>query len=114
VPTLRDLLADGKPHIVDGAMGTLLHHQGAPANLSFDEMALRRPDLVRGVHAAYVKAGAELIETNSFGANPIKLAHLGLAEETEALNAAAARVARDAAGSGVAVLGAIGPLGVRL
>ena len=114
MPTLRELLADGKPHIVDGAMGTMLHHQGAPANLSFDEMALRRPELVRAVHQAYVRAGAELIETNSFGANPIKLASLGLAEETEALNAAAARVAREAAGPGVAVLGAIGPLGVRL
>jgi methionine synthase I (cobalamin-dependent)/5,10-methylenetetrahydrofolate reductase len=114
MPTLRDLLTDGKPHIVDGAMGTMLHHQGAPGNLSFDEMALRRPDLVRAVHLAYVKAGAELLETNSFGANPIKLASAGLSDETEALNAAAARVAREAAGKDVAVLGAIGPLGVRL
>ncbi len=114
MPTLRALLADGKPHIFDGAMGTMLHHQGAPGNLLFDEMALRRPDLVRAVHLAYVKAGAELLETNSFGANPIKLAHAGLADETEALNAAAARVAREAAGADVAVIGAIGPLGVRL
>lgn len=114
MPTLRELLADGRPHIFDGAMGTMLHHQGAPANLSFDELALRRPDLVRAVHNAYVKAGAELIETNSFGANPIKLAALGLAEETEALNAAAARVARESAGDKAAVIGSIGPLGVRL
>jgi methionine synthase I (cobalamin-dependent)/5,10-methylenetetrahydrofolate reductase len=114
MPTLHELLSDGKPHIFDGAMGTMLHHQGAPGNLLFDEMALRRPDLVRAVHLAYVKAGAELIETNSFGANPIKLASAGLDDETEVLNAAAARVAREAAGSDAAVIGAIGPLGVRL
>ncbi|HRP08479.1 MAG TPA: homocysteine S-methyltransferase family protein [Gemmatimonadales bacterium] len=112
--TLRDLIADGRAHILDGAMGTMLHHQGAPANLSFDELALRRPELVRAVHLAYIKAGAEVIETNSFGANPVKLAALGLAEETEALNQAAARVAREAAGDQAVVVGAIGPLGVRI
>ncbi len=114
MPTLRELLDDGRAHVVDGAMGTLLHHRGAPANSCFDELASRRPDLVRDAHAAYVAAGAELIETNTFGANPFKLAGYGLAEDTEALNAAAARVAREAAGTGVAVLGAIGPLGVRV
>jgi len=114
VPTLRELLADGRPHVFDGAMGTLLHHQGAPPNACFDELALRRPDLVGAAHAAYVAAGAELIETNSFGANPFKLAGYGLAEETEALNEAAARVAREAAGDRVAVIGAIGPLGARV
>ncbi len=114
MPTLRDLLTDGRAHVLDGAMGTLLHHQGAAPNACFDELARSRPDLVRSAHAAYVAAGAEAIETNTFGANPIKLAAYGLAEETEALNTAAARVARDAAGTGVVVLGAIGPLGVRL
>jgi homocysteine S-methyltransferase len=114
MPTLRELLDDGRAHVFDGAMGTLLHHRGAPANACFDELAHRRPELVRAAHAAYVAAGAELIETNSFGANPIKLASHGLAEDTEALNAAAARVARDAAGTTVAVIGAIGPLGVRV
>ncbi len=112
--SLGELLADGRPHVFDGAMGTMLHHQGAPANLSFDELALNRPELVRAVHAAYIAAGAELIETNSFGANPIKLAQLGLADDTEALNAAAARVAREVAGNATVVVGAIGPLGVRL
>lgn len=114
MPTLKQLLQDGKPHVFDGAMGTLLHHQGAPPNACFDELALRRPDLVGSAHAAYVAAGAELIETNSFGANPIKLAAYGLAEETEVLNEAAARVAREAAGDTVVVVGAIGPLGVRV
>jgi methionine synthase I (cobalamin-dependent)/5,10-methylenetetrahydrofolate reductase len=114
VPTLRELIDDGRTHVLDGAMGTLLHHQGAPANACFDELAARRPELVTAAHAAYVAAGAHLIETNSFGANPIKLASHGLAEETEALNTAAAVVARAAAGDAVAVLGAIGPLGVRV
>jgi homocysteine S-methyltransferase len=95
-------------------MGTLLHHQGAPPNSCFDELALRRPELVASAHAAYVAAGAELIETNSFGANPLKLAAFGLAEDTEALNEAAARVARESAGHRVAVIGAIGPLGTRV
>jgi homocysteine S-methyltransferase len=114
VPTLRELLSDGKAHVFDGAMGTLLHHQGAPPNACFDELALRRPELVASAHAAYVAAGAELIETNSFGANPIKLAGYGLAEDTEALNEAAARVAREAAGDRIAVIGAVGPLGARV
>ena len=114
MPTLRELIDDGRAHVLDGAMGTLLHHQGAPAGTCFDELAARRPELVRAAHAAYIAAGATVIETNSFGANPIKLAGHGLAEETEALNAAAARVAREAAGQGVTVLGAIGPLGVRV
>jgi homocysteine S-methyltransferase len=114
MPSLHDLLRDGRVHVLDGAMGTLLHHRGVGASVCFDELALRRPDLVRAAHVAYVAAGAEAIETNSFGGNPIKLAGWGLADQTEELAAAAARVARAAAGSDVAVLGAIGPLGVRL
>jgi homocysteine S-methyltransferase len=114
MPSLYDLLRDGRVHVLDGAMGTLLHHRGVGASVCFDELALRRPDLVRAAHVAYVAAGAEAIETNSFGGNPIKLAGWGLADQTEELAAAAARVARAAAGSDVAVLGAIGPLGVRL
>lgn len=114
MPTLHELLDDGEAHVVDGAMGTLLHHRGAGASACFDELAARQPDMVRAIHAEYVAAGAEAIETNSFGANPIKLAAWGLAAATETLNAAAAHVARSAASDGVVVLGAIGPLGVRL
>ncbi len=114
MPTLHELLRDGRVHVLDGAMGTLLHHRGVATSVCFDELALRRPDVVRAAHAAYVTAGAEAIETNSFGANPIKLAEWGLADQTEDLAAAAARVARIAAGTDVAVLGAIGPLGARL
>jgi homocysteine S-methyltransferase len=114
VITLRELLSDGKVHVLDGAMGTWLHYRGASPNSCFDELAVRRPDLVLAAHSAYVAAGAEAIETNTFGANPIKLAGYALADETEAINQAAAELARQAAGSRVAVLGAIGPLGVRI
>ncbi len=112
--TFRDLLADERTHVVDGAMGTMLYAKGVFLNVCFDELAARQPDIVRDIHREYVRAGAELIETNTFGANPRKLAQYGLAQETERLNAAAARVARDAAGTRALVLGAIGPLGVRI
>ena len=114
MPSFRDLLADGRVHVFDGAMGTMLYGKGVFLNVCYDELALRQPDLVREIHREYVKAGAELLETNTFGANPFKLAHYGLAAETERINAAAARVAREAAGGRAVVLGAIGPLGVRV
>ena len=114
MPTLRDLIDDGRPHVLDGAMGTILYGRGVFLNVCYDELSLRQPDLVREIHRDYVKAGAEAIETNTFGANPIKLAHHGLANETGAINRAAAQLARDAAGAKAAVLGAIGPLGVRI
>jgi methionine synthase / methylenetetrahydrofolate reductase (NADH) len=114
VPTLRDLLADGRVHVVDGAMGTMLYGRGVFLNVCYDELNLRQPDLVRDIHREYVRAGAELLETNTFGANPIKLTTHGLAGETERINMAAASLAREAAGTRAAVLGAIGPLGVRV
>jgi methionine synthase I (cobalamin-dependent)/5,10-methylenetetrahydrofolate reductase len=114
MPSFRDLLADGRVHVFDGAMGTMLYGRGIFLNVCYDELALRQPDLVREIHREYVKAGAELLETNTFGANPIKLAHYGLSAETERINAAAARVAREAAGGRAVVMGAIGPLGVRV
>ncbi len=114
MPTLRDLLADGRVHVADGAMGTILYSRGVFLNVCYDELNLKQPDLVREIHREYVRAGAELIETNTFGANPLKLATHGLADDTERINAAAAALAREAAGTRAAVLGAIGPLGVRL
>ena len=114
MPSFRDLLADGRVHVFDGAMGTMLYGKGIFLNVCYDELALRQPDLVREIHREYVKAGAELLETNTFGANPLKLAHYGLSPETERLNAAAGRVAREAAGGRAVVMGAIGPLGVRV
>jgi homocysteine S-methyltransferase len=114
VPTLRDLLADGRVHVVDGAMGTMLYGRGVFLNVCYDELNLKQPDLVREIHREYVRAGAELLETNTFGANPVKLATHGLAAETERINAEAAGLAREAAGGRAAVAGAIGPLGVRI
>ena len=112
--TLAEILADGRPHVADGGMGTMLYARGAFLNVCYDELSITRPDLVRDIHREYVRAGAELIETNTFGANPFKLAHYGLTADTGRINAAAAHLARDAAGADALVLGAIGPLGVRM
>ena len=114
MPTVRDLIADSRVHVVDGAMGTVLYGRGVFLNVCYDELSIRQPDLVRDIHREYVRAGAELLETNTFGANPLKLATYGLAGETERINAEAARLAREAAGDRAAVLGAIGPLGIRV
>jgi methionine synthase I (cobalamin-dependent)/5,10-methylenetetrahydrofolate reductase len=102
--------------LFDGAMGTMLYARGVFINQCYDELNLRSPDLIRSVHRAYVKAGAEVLETNSFGANRLKLAQFGLAAQTRELNQRAAELAREAANEGTEVLvaGAVGPLGVRL
>src|SRR6185503_2502516 len=81
----------------------------------YDQLNLTQPSLVRGVHDEYVKAGAEILETNTFGANPMKLSAFGLGDDTETINRRAAEIAAEAAASGRAVVvGAIGPLGVRI
>ena len=100
--------------VCDGAMGTMLYGKGIFLNRSFDELNLTQPDLVAEVHQAYVRAGADVIETNTFGANRIKLAAFGLAERTHAINLQGARIARHAAREQVFVAGAIGPLGIRI
>ena len=71
-------------------MGTVLYGRGVFLNVCYDELSIRQPDLVRDIHREYVRAGAELLETNTFGANPLKLATYGLAGETERINAEAA------------------------
>ena len=98
----------------DGAMGTMLYAKGVFINQCYDELVLRAPDLVREVHAAYVKAGAEVVETNTFGANRAKLTQYGLEGQVALINRRAAEVAREAAGESRLVAGAVGPLGVRL
>ncbi len=102
--------------LFDGAMGTMLYSRGVFINQCYDELNVRSPDLIREVHKAYVKAGAEVLETNSFGANRLKLAQFGLQTQTTELNKRAAELAREAASEGhdVLVAGAVGPLGVRL
>ena len=95
-------------------MGTMLYGKGFYLNVCYDELSRSAPKLVAEVHEAYVRAGAEAIETNTFGANAFKLGPYGFADQVEAINSAAARLARGVAGERVAVLGAMGPLGVRI
>ncbi len=100
--------------VFDGAMGTMLYAKGIFINQCYDELNVRAPDLVSEVHRAYVKAGAEVLETNSFGANRVKLGQYGLERQVSELNRRAAELARAAAGAHVLVAGAVGPLGVRI
>jgi len=100
--------------VFDGAMGTMLYSKGVFINQCYDELNLRAPDLVRDIHKQYVNAGAQIIETNSFGANRLKLTQHGLETQVKELNRAAAQVAREAAGEKALVAGAVGPLGVRI
>jgi homocysteine S-methyltransferase len=101
--------------VADGAMGTMLYSRGVFINRCFDELNLAQPDLVRQIHREYIKAGAEILETNTFGANRARLAAFGIAEKLTAINQAGVRLAREAAAeSGAYVAGAIGPLGVRI
>ncbi len=105
---------DRRVLVCDGAMGTMLYARGVFLNRSFDELNLTQPDLVTEVHHAYVRAGADVIETNTFGANRIKLSTFGLADRTAEINTEGARLARRAAHDQAFVAGAIGPLGVRI
>ena len=110
----RDQLAQ-RVIVADGAMGTMLYSRGVFINRCFDELNLAQPDLVRQIHREYVKAGAEILETNTFGANRTRLAAFGMAEKLAAINHAGVRIAREAAaGNNVYIAGAIGPLGVRI
>ncbi len=112
--TFRDLLADGGVHVLDGAMGTMLYSRGVFVNVCYDELTLKQPGLVQEVHDTYVRAGAEILETNTFGANPVKLSGFGLDDRTEEINRAAAALAHRAARGRALVLGAVGPLGIRI
>jgi methionine synthase I (cobalamin-dependent)/5,10-methylenetetrahydrofolate reductase len=100
--------------LCDGAMGTVLYARGVPLDACFDVLNLNNPRVVQGVHADYIAAGADCIETNTFGANRFKLAIHGLENQTREVNRRGVRLARDvreAAGRDVWVLGSVGPLG---
>jgi len=100
--------------VADGAMGTMLYAKGAFINRCYDELNLSLPALVRDVHQEYVRAGAEIIETNTFGANRKRLASFGFADKVRLINRAGVRIAREAARDQAFVGAAIGPLGVHL
>ncbi len=111
-PFLEEL--DRRVLVCDGAMGTMLYAKGIFLNKSFDELNLTQPDLVAEVHQQYVRAGADIIETNTFGANKVKLAAFNLTDRVHAVNVQGARIARHAAREQAWVAGAIGPLGIRI
>ena len=103
-----------RPLLCDGAMGTMLYARGVPLDASFDALNLNDPKLIQSIHAEYIGAGADCVETNTFGANRFKLAVHGLAARVREINRSGARLARDvreSAGRDVLVLGSMGPLG---
>ena len=120
MPQFADLFSN-RPVLADGAMGTVLYARGVFINRCYDELNLSDPNLILSIHEDYLQAGAEIIETNTFGANRFRLTRHGLAAKVEEINAAGVRLARQAVDhlkekqAGTAyVAGSIGPLGVRL
>jgi len=99
------------PMVSSGAVGTMLQSQGLPPVTTFEEYNLSHPEAVAEIHSAYCEAGAEMIGTNTFGANPLKLKKAGLADKAYRLNYEGARIARKAAPKDIFVFAAIGPSG---
>ena len=121
MPMPNDFIARLKrsPMLCDGAMGTLLYEKGVFINRCYDELNLSQPDLIRGIHSEYLAAGAEIVETNTFGANSFRLSRHGLADREHDINVAGARLAKEAVssskrGQDALVAGSIGPIGVRM
>ena len=111
----RERLAAG-PLLADGAMGTLLFSRGIPQRAVLDELVATRPDLIGAIHREYLAVGADIIETATFGANRVRLAAHGLADQAGRLarrGAQLAREARDVSGRDALVAGSIGPLGAQ-
>jgi methionine synthase I (cobalamin-dependent)/5,10-methylenetetrahydrofolate reductase len=103
------------PVLCDGAMGTLLYSKGIFINRCYDELNISQPDLIRGIHHEYLQAGAEIIETNTFGGNSFRLGRHSLGDKVREINFAGARLAREAAKSfDVWVAGSVGPIGIRI
>src|SRR5467141_3750234 len=95
VKTFRDQLSR-RVLVADGAMGTMLYDKGIFIIRCYDELNLTAPDLIRQIHLDYVKAGAEILETNTFGANRMRLAAFGLGEKLRGINQAGVKIAREA------------------
>lgn len=100
--------------LFDGAMGTMLYSRGIFINQCYDHVNLTNPRLIKEIHASYANAGADVLQTNTFGANPFKLSKHGLRESLEAINYQGAKLARDVARDQLYVAGSIGPLGVKI
>ncbi len=100
--------------VCDGAMGTMLYSKGVAFSRCFDELSLTMPQLVKEVHLGYVKAGADVIQTNTFGANRPRLQKFELEDRVREINVSAARLAREVAGDDLYVAGSVGPLGIHL
>ena len=114
LPAFKDELRDSVL-VCDGAMGTLIYSRGVHLSRCFDEVNLSNPFLVSKIHHDYIDAGARVVETNTFGANRLKLARHALADQLSGIIASGVKIAREAAGqAGVYVAGSVGPLGVRL
>ncbi|WP_348266714.1 bifunctional homocysteine S-methyltransferase/methylenetetrahydrofolate reductase [Edaphobacter paludis] len=120
-PAATARLFAGATVLCDGAMGTMLYARGVFINRCYDELNLSQPDLVREVHAEYLQAGAEIVETNTFGANRFRLEHFGFQDKVREINVAGVKLARECVeqirekqASEAFVAGSIGPLGVRL
>jgi len=113
---MKDFLKEIEKRVFlfDGAIGTMLYSRGVFINQSFDNINLSNPKLVKEIHSAYANAGADVLQTNSFGANRFKLKKHGLEESLEAINYQAAKIACDVAGDQLYVAGSIGPLGLRI
>jgi methionine synthase / methylenetetrahydrofolate reductase(NADPH) len=114
VPKFRDVLAGDQLVLFDGAMGTMLYAKGVFIHRAFEELNLSQPDLVRDVHASYVAAGAQVLESNTFAANRFRLAPHGLVGDLERINRDGVALAREAAAGRAWVAGAMGPIGVRI
>ncbi|MEI6892989.1 MAG: bifunctional homocysteine S-methyltransferase/methylenetetrahydrofolate reductase [Pontiella sp.] len=99
-----------RPLIFDGAMGTMIYSKGVFINTCYEHLCVTNPKLIGGIHQAYAEAGADVIETNSFGANRLKLQSYGLVDQLEAINRASVKLARKAAGNDALVAGSVGPL----
>jgi methionine synthase / methylenetetrahydrofolate reductase (NADH) len=110
----RNAVTDDRVYVFDGAMGTMLYSRGIYINRCYDELNLTNHDIVLGILRDYVKAGADIVESNTYGANRIKLRGYGLEDKVYQINHTGARIAREAAADRAFVAGAVGPLGIRI
>lgn len=119
--SLRERLQQDQLIVFDGGTGTMLYNKGIFINKNFDVLNLQSPHIVQEIHSQYIEAGAQVIETNTFGANAVKLKAHGLADQVEAINRAGAELAREAAARvhqpadhPILVAGSMGPLGIKI